>query len=97
MYAARLTVQGSNLGLADYTSAGRLGDTACESTEWWSETSVRCRTSHGARGTRRLVLTAGERAGTATEAWSTDLPMVIALTRTNRAGSLSGNSFPNAD
>jgi hypothetical protein len=92
-------VQGSNLGLADYTSAGRLGGTGCESTEWWSETSVRCRTSHGAWSTRRLVMTAGERAGTATDAFSFDRPVISLVSRINHVttGSVSltlhGSSF----
>ena len=97
--SASVTVQGSNLGLADYTSAGRLGGTGCESTEWWSETSVRCRTTDGARSTRRLVMTAGERAGTATDAFSFDRPVISLVSRINHVttGSVSltlhGSSF----
>ena len=33
----------------------------CEATEWESETSMRCMVGHGARGTRRVVMTAGDR------------------------------------
>ena len=35
----------------------------CESTEWESETSMRCMVGHGAGGTRRGVMTVGERGG----------------------------------
>ena len=36
--------------LTSYTEAIRGMDTACEASEWWSQTSVRYRTSHGVRG-----------------------------------------------
>ena len=58
--SASVTVHGSGLGLVAFTALGRVGQTGCEGTEWESETSVRCLVGHGARGTRRLAMTAGE-------------------------------------
>ena len=59
--SAGVTVHGSGLGTVALTAMGRGGETGCEGTEWESETSVRCLVGHGARGTRRVTMTAGER------------------------------------
>ena len=59
--SASVTVHGAGLGLVAFTALGRVGQTGCEGTEWESETSVRCLVGHGARGTRRVMMTAGER------------------------------------
>ena len=40
-------MHGSTFGLTTYTEAIRVMETVCEASEWWSETSVRRRTSHG--------------------------------------------------
>ena len=61
--SASVTVHGAGLGLVMLTAMGRSGHTGCEGTEWESETSVRCLMGHGARGTRRVAMTAGERSG----------------------------------
>eukprot|EP00961_Rhodomonas_salina_P209076 2821929-Rhodomonas_salina.1 len=61
-----VTVQGSGLGVHGYTGAVRVGVTGCESTEWESETSVRCQAGEGGWGTRRVTVTAGERVGSVT-------------------------------
>ena len=76
--SARVTGQESIFVLTTRnTEAIRIMYTACESTEWWSETSVRCRTSHGVRlGTHRVMMTTGERVGTVTEAWSIEIPSI---------------------
>ena len=73
------------LGLVAYTAMGREGQTGCEATEWESETSVRCLVGQGARGTRRVVMTAGERGGSMTEgcSWTWQLSM---RARSNVAG-----------
>ena len=57
--SASVTVHGSSLGLVGFTAMGRVGQTGCEGTEWESETTVRCLVGHGARGTRRVVMTTG--------------------------------------
>ena len=74
-----------------YTGIGRTGETGCEGTEWESETSVRCMVGHGARGTRRVAMTAGERAGSMSEAYSVDLGSISTLHRNNGARTRSAS------
>ena len=81
-----VTVHGSGLGLAALTAMGRAGQTGCEGTEWESETSVRCMVGHGAGGTRRAVMTVGERGGSLSQAWSIEAPGLSSVTRINAAG-----------
>ena len=89
--SASVTVHGSGLGLVSLTAMGRMGQTGCEGTEWESETSVRCRMCHGARGTRRIALTAGERVGTMSDMTSFDAGSVSVSRGVNRAGTGSAS------
>jgi hypothetical protein len=79
------------MGLVTYTGRGREGETGCEATEWQSETSVRCVVTHGARGTRRVVMTVGERGGSVTQGWSVDLGGLSVMRRQNWAGTGSAS------
>ena len=81
-----VTVHGASMGLVSYTGRAREGQTGCEATEWESETSMRCMVGHGARGTRRVVMTVGERGGSVSQAWSLDLGWIGITRRGNRAG-----------
>ena len=81
-----VTVHGSSLGLVAFTAIVRSGQTGCEATEWESESSVRCLMGRGAGGTRRVTVTAGERAGTGSMGLSVDLGDVSLVSRANRAG-----------
>ncbi|KAJ1467355.1 hypothetical protein T484DRAFT_2027454 [Baffinella frigidus] len=78
-----ITVHGMGFGVALHTIAMRQGGwgggTACEWTEWESETRLYCMTTPGVRGTREVVITSGERVGSVTEGWSVDIPMLSAL------------------
>merc|ERR1719199_1143674 len=89
--SASVTVHGAGLGLLALTALGRTGQTGCEGTEWESETSVRCMVGHGAQGTRRVAMTAGERVGSMSEAYSVDLGSMSTLHRDNRAGTGSAS------
>ena len=89
--SASVTVHGSSMGLVTYTGRGREGQTGCEATEWESETSVRCLVTHGARGTRRVAMTVGERGGSVTQGWSVDLGGLSVMRRQNRAGTGSAS------
>ena len=89
--SASVTVHGAGMGLVTYTGRAREGQTGCEATEWESETSVRCLESHGGRGTRRVVMTAGERGGSVTQAWSGDVGMMSVIDGSNRGGTGSGS------
>jgi hypothetical protein len=89
--SASVTVHGGGLGVLVITAMGRMGETGCEGTEWESETSVRCLTSSGARGTRRLAMTAGERTGSSSAMYSVDVGGMSVTGRSNgvRTGSAS--------
>merc|ERR1712162_50475 len=80
------TVHGSSLGLVGMTAMVRSGQTGCEGTEWESETSVRCLAGHGGQGTRRVTMTAGERSGSMSEAYSVDVGSMSTMRRDNSAG-----------
>jgi hypothetical protein len=79
------------MGLATYTGRGREGETGCEATEWESETSVRCMVSGGGRGTRRGMMTVGERGGSMTGGWSVDGGGMSVVRGQNRGGTGSGS------
>ena len=85
--SASVTVHGASMGLVTYTGRAREGHTGCEATEWESETSVRCMVTHGARGTRRLVMTVGEQGGgSVTQGWSADVGALSVMRGQNAAG-----------
>ena len=81
--ATSVTVTGAGLGLAAYTTMMRVHDTAGEATEWESETAVRCIVGHGTRGTRRVAVTAGDRAGSVSQTFSVDVPVLSVMFPTN--------------
>src|SRR6056300_1765739 len=85
-----MTVHGSGMGLAGYTARGREGQTGCEGTEWESETSVRCLVGQGAGGTRRGVMTAGQRGGSLTEGGREGAGGECRQRRQNRMGTGAG-------
>jgi hypothetical protein len=89
--SASLTVHAASLGLVAYTSMGRGGQTGCEGTEWESETSVRCMVGQGHAGTRRVVMTAGERTGSISQSLSFDSGFLNQARRSNRAGTGSAS------
>ena len=90
--SASVTVHGASMGLVTYTGRAREGHTGCEATEWESETSVRCMVTHGARGTRRLVMTVGEQGGgSVTQGWSVDVGALSVMRGQNRAGTGSAS------
>ena len=74
-----------------FTALGRVGQTGCEGTEWESETSVRCLVGHGIRGTRRVAMTAGERAGACRRRCSVDAGSLSVSGEANRAGTGSAS------
>ena len=80
------TLLGSALGSRDDTQKGRIGGSACEQTIWDAQTALRCKVPAGIRGTRKIVATAGRRAGSRTEIFSYDGPPgVSAMGPLNRA------------
>jgi hypothetical protein len=93
--SVRVTVVGASMGMSTYTAAGRVGGTSCEASAWHSDSSVRCLTPGGAKGTMRVALTAGIRAGSVTETISFDLPTPLHAAFPNRpsTGSASMTIF----
>ena len=83
--SASMTVNGASMGIVTYTQSARYGKTGCESTDWASETSVRCQLGGGAGGTRRSVMTVGQRIGSVSKAWSADTMRMSRTRRGNRA------------
>lgn len=84
--SASVTVHDSSMDQVTYTARGREGHTGCKSTDWESETSVRCQVGHGRMGTRRTVLTAaGARPGSLSRTWSVDVGGLSVLRRGNQA------------
>ena len=79
------------MGRKTYTAMTRKGQTGCEGTEWESETSVRCLVGQGGGGTRRVVMTAGERSGSMSEGYSVDEGRMSVMGGRNRAGTGSGS------
>ena len=74
------------MGLDTHTGRAREGHPGCETTDWESETSVRCRVTRGTRGTRRLVMTVEERGGSMTQGWSVDMWALSVMRRQNKVG-----------
>jgi len=89
--SASVTVHGTGLGLVVFTAMGQIGKTGCEGTEWELETSVQCMTGNGSRGTRRALVTVGERSGSMSQAFSFDMGIVSAVSHSNVAGTGSAS------
>lgn len=60
------------VGAADYSGGARVGATACEATEWTSESAARCRAGQGVGATWTMGMTVAKQAGSLTEAVSFD-------------------------
>eukprot|EP00961_Rhodomonas_salina_P164202 2211802-Rhodomonas_salina.1 len=76
--ARSVTVSGMNLGDYHVSQRGRIGRTACEATNWMSDTDVSLRRSGGhSPSTARILMTAGNNPGTTTDMFSHDLSINI--------------------
>ena len=64
----------------------RVGNSACESMEWASETAVICKTAHGAGTSLRLILTSGAGAATLSSAVSYDFELHVSGSRSQNVG-----------
>ena len=83
--SASVTLHGMGLGLAGGTAKSRVGNSMCEATGWESETSLRC-LAGGVGGTKRAVLSVGQRTGSVSRAWSVDAAAVSVIRGGNKAG-----------
>jgi len=78
-------VYGSTFGTFSLSATSRLGATTCEASTWGSDSTVECRTAHGAMSTRRVTVTAGlGSVGSLTEAVSFDGPLLLSARFANR-------------
>ena len=69
-----VTIIGANFATSHYSPANRVGGSACEMSSWISDSAIASKVISSVGATHRLVVTAGIRAGTTTEAISYDLP-----------------------
>ena len=81
--AAQVTVYGSAFGTVSYTTRSRMGLTSCEESQWFSDTSMRCRSSDGRLSTRRIAVTSGAQASSVTQANSIDTGTLSLQRRSN--------------
>ena len=54
-----VTVHGGSMGSTEFSGRVREGHTNCESTEWESDSSVRCLSGQGTQRSKRAVVTIG--------------------------------------
>ncbi len=65
-----VTSLATGFGTAVHSLSVLRSQTSCEQTEWFSETALACRISSGHGFTRKNIVTAGQQAGSTTEAHS---------------------------
>ena len=93
--AARLTVLGASMSAgATWTLRTRVGQSGGEMTIWLSDSSIVSLSASGVFATRRVVVTAGERAASVTVSWSYELPLVSTGRATGRLQAFN-ESFEN--
>lgn len=54
-----LTLTGTGLGVADYTSRLRIGDSACDASAWISESSATCKVPSSVSRPERMLISLG--------------------------------------
>ena len=84
--SASVTVRGVSLGQASYSEKVRPGYTACGSTIWSSETSLRCSPVQGLGGSLKISVTVGRLTTSMSEVLSYD----SAAMRVNNQGTFEG-------
>ena len=78
--------------MSDFTAVVvRLGQTSVEATEWESATTMRCMVTRGARGTRRVVVTAAYFQFSVTELFSVDAGSLSVTLGLNAGGTGSAS------
>ena len=88
-----VTISGVSYGHLGRSMAARLGDTAMEETIWVSDTSINSKSGVGARGTLRMVVTAGSHAATLTEAVSYEHALILSSVKTKNYPLEGGTSM----
>eukprot|EP00961_Rhodomonas_salina_P003532 49012-Rhodomonas_salina.1 len=76
--SASIILLGKGLLQTEHSSAARLFMSACETSAWVSETSMKCHTS-STGGSLRIGVTVGEKIGTLTETLSADSDALLGV------------------
>ena len=71
-----VTVTGKNMASYDASPKMRLGHTACETSDWISDTAVRCKPAASTHSSARMVVTLGLSIGTITNVFTFDSPSI---------------------
>ena len=69
-------VHGGGLGKWSMSSNNRMGHTGCESTVWYSETTVHCRAARLVSGSQTVTVTSGPALGSASSMISMDIGII---------------------
>jgi hypothetical protein len=78
-----VAIMGSRFFVEDGSLRGQIGNTACESSLWMSETSLLCRASAGNSGSATAIVTNGRMLAAASDCVSYDLPAVSSQSMNN--------------
>jgi hypothetical protein len=81
--AIQVTVAGMNFGEAGFTASTRFGGTACQSTNWTSDTAIMCQVPAGIASTKNMVVTVERQVGTLTQVFSYDSNVLKSVIRAN--------------
>ena len=81
-----VTVLGANFESILYTEQVRLQQSACESSMWVSESSMKCKPINGEGGSKKMVLTLGQLLGTSSSLLSLDPSSAPRILRSNAGG-----------
>ena len=74
-----LTVQGSGLGVTAVSGSGRIGQSACESSLWTSDSAILCSVASMTFSSTRVVVSLGQRQSSRSELLSHDNADVSSL------------------
>ena len=81
--ALTITVIGSNLAHNDYTGAVRVGHTACQGSEWVSESAIMCKESTGLLNSLAIILSLAVQHSSLSVSFTYNHPEIKASTATN--------------
>eukprot|EP00961_Rhodomonas_salina_P262420 3546419-Rhodomonas_salina.1 len=84
--SASLTMHGGGFGAWVSSGKGRTGQTSCEASGWWSDTTVQCMVAGSTGMSGRVGVTVGAVSGSGTRAMSMDVGSVSGTQRGNVGG-----------
>lgn len=82
-----MTIVGTNLGHSDATPSATVGDTACITTVWTSDSAVSCQLSPGTSIKRSMIVTVAAVVGTRVIGFTYDGPVITNHNKGNSASS----------